>query len=132
MREVDKPKNAIVRLPKFIVQERRPAVFREQDIHTKDGLANLAMRRYMTETDRALNRFTIPIFHPLSLLGGTSNEDRAMAMYYEDERLKDMANVADHTNMVMKSDAAAGAKMKNVERDTFMRWSDIGWQGGKK
>lgn len=132
LRETDKPKNTIVRLPKFVVQEPRPAVFRERDIYTKQGLADLAMRRYLSESDRALNRFTLPIFHPVSLLGGTSNEDRALAMYYEDERLKNMSDVADNTNMVMKSDSAAGSKMKSAAQQTFIRWSDIGWQGDKK
>lgn len=124
MRETDKPKNTIVRLPKFVVQERLPAVFTERDIYSKKGLENLAMRRYLTETDRVLNRFKLPLF-------GTSNADRAMAMYAEDERLKNMSDVADRTNMVMKSNAADGAKVKSQAQDTFMRWQDIGWQGGK-
>ena len=133
LRETDKPKNTIVRLPKYVVQEPRPPVFRERDIHTKEGLANLAMRRYLTETDRALNRFRLPLFSPMSTNGGSgSNEDRAMAMYYEDERLRNMAEIADNTNMVMKSDSAAGAKVKGAAQQTFMRWSDIGWQGGNK
>jgi hypothetical protein len=123
LREIDKPKNTIVRLPKYVVQEPKSPIFRERDIHTKEGLANLAMRRYLTEADRALNRFRLPLF-------GISNEDRAMAMYYEDERLKNMADVADNTNMVMKSDPTAGAKMKSAAQQTFMRWSDIGYQGG--
>jgi hypothetical protein len=133
LRETDKPKNTIVRLPKYVVQEPRPPVFRELDIHTKQGLANLAMRRYLTETDRALNRFRLPLFSPFSTNGGSgSNEDRAMAMYYEDERLKEMADTADKTNMVMRSDATEGKKVQGAARQTFMRWQDFGWQGGNK
>ena len=123
LREIDKPKNTIVRLPKFVVQEPKPPIFRERDIYTKQGLANLAMRRYFTETDRAMNRFTLPLF-------GFSSSDRALAMYYEDERLKNMADVADNTNMVMKSDPAAGEKMKSVAQQTFIRWTEFGWRGG--
>lgn len=126
LRETDKPKNTIVRLPKFVVQEERPPIFRERDIYTKKGLESLAMRRYLSETDRVLNRFRLPIFSVVS------NEQRAMAMYEEDERLKNMADVADNTNMVMKSDAAAGAKMKADAQQTFMRWQDFGWNNGKK
>jgi hypothetical protein len=125
MRDIDKPKNTIVRLPKYVVQEQRPPVFTEREIHTQQGLANLAMRRYMTETDRALNRFTLPLF-------GISSADRALAMYAEDERLKNMGDMADQTNMVMKSDAAAGKKVQDASRQTFMRWQDFGWQGGNK
>jgi hypothetical protein len=123
LREIDKPKNTIVRLPKYVVVAPRPPIFRERDIYTRQGLANLAMRRYFSETDRALNRFTLPLF-------SISNSDRALAMYAEDERLKNMADVADNTNMVMKSDAAAGTKMKDAAQQTFIRWSDFGWQGG--
>ncbi len=131
LRELDKPKNTIVRLPKFVVQEPRPPIFRELDIHTKQGLATLAMRRYMTETDRALNRFRLPLFSSFSTNGGgQSNEERALAMYYEDERLKEMADAADKTNMVMKSDRAAGTKIQDASQQTFMRWQDFGWQGG--
>jgi hypothetical protein len=123
LRETDKPKNTIVRLPKFVVQEPRPAVFTERDIYSKKGLENLAMRRYLTETDLVLNRFKLPLF-------GVSNADRAMAMYAEDERLKNMSEVADRTNMVMRTDATAGAKVKSEAQQTFMRWQDMGWQGG--
>ena len=126
LREIDKPKNTIVRLPKFVVHEPLPPIFRERDIYTQQGLANLAMRRYFTEADRALNRFRLPLFSIMS------NEDRAMAMYAEDERLKNMADVADNTNMVMKSDAVAGEKMKSAAQQTFIRWSDFGWQGGER
>jgi len=131
LRDTDKPKNTIVRLPKYIVQEPRPPVFRERDLNTKQGLSRIAMRRYLSETDRVLNSFTIPLFSPISTNGGTSNENRALAMYYEDERLQNMADVADKTNMVMKSDRAAGAQVKSAAQNTFMRWSDFGYGSNK-
>jgi hypothetical protein len=124
LRDIDKPKNTIVRLPKYVVRGAKPPIFTERTINTKQGLANIAMRRYLTEADRALNRFTLPLF-------GVSNEARAMAMYEEDERLKNMADVADQTNMVMKADPAAGGQLKADAQKTFMRWSDMGWNGGK-
>lgn len=130
LREIDKPKNTIVRLPKVVVQGQRPPVFTERNINTKQGLAQIAMRRYLSETDRVLNSFTIPLFSPLSTAGGTSNENRALGMYAEDERLKNMADIADNTNMVMKSGPAAGAQVKSAAQNTFMRWTDFGWNGG--
>ena len=133
LRETDKPKNTIVRLPKFVVQEPKPPVFTERALAPNPkALAQIAMRRYFTEADRAMNRFQLPLFSPMSSDGLTSNERRALAMYYEDERLRNMADVADNTNMVMKSDAAAGKKMQDVSRQTFMRWQDFGWNGGDK
>jgi len=131
LRDTDKPKNTIVRLPKMVIQDSRPPVFRDRDLNSKQGLARIAMRRYLTETDRVLNSFTIPLFSPFSTAGGTSNENRALAMYYEDERLKNMAEVSDNTNMVMKSDRAAGAQVKSAAQSTFMRWSDMTYGGNK-
>ncbi|MSU23811.1 MAG: hypothetical protein EXS32_08310 [Opitutus sp.] len=120
LRETDKPRNAIIRLPKYIVQEPKSPIFRERDINTKQGLANIAMRRYLSEADRALNRFRLPLF-------GLSNAERALAMYAEDERLKNMADLADNTNMVMRSDPAAGAKVKEAAQNTYQRWSDFSY-----
>ena len=58
------------------------------------------------------------------------NESRAIEMYYEDERLRNMSEVADLTNMVTKSNAAAGAKVKDLSKGMFMHPTDFGWQGG--
>jgi hypothetical protein len=123
MREVDKPKNTIVRLPKYVVQEQKPAVFSERAITTDKGLADIAVRRYMSEMDRALNRFTIPLF-------GASMEARALAMYAEDERLKNMSDLRDAAVDAAKSDPAAGTYILRSTRDTYMRTSDFGWNGG--
>jgi hypothetical protein len=123
MRDIDKPKNGIVRLPKYIVQEPKPAVFSERAIHTQKGLTDIAMRRYISDADRALNRFTLPLF-------GTSAESRALAMYAEDERLKNMSDLDDAANNASKSDAAAGAYIKKEAQKTFLRSSDYGWSSG--
>ncbi len=125
LRETDKPRNGIVRLPKYIVQEAKPPVFRERDINTQKGLTDIAMRRYMSEADRALNRFTIPFI-------GLSNEARAMAMYEEDERLKNMADLRDAASNAAKTDAAAGAFIKREAQETYLRKSDFGWSNGNK
>ncbi len=134
LRDIDKPKNTIIRLPKVVVQEQRPPVFTERELAPNPkALAAIAMRRYFTETDRALNRFRLPLFAVSGTPGLKANEDRALAMYYEDERLKNMADIADQTNMVMKSDATAGKAVQGAARDTFFRWQDFGWQSsGKK
>lgn len=126
LRETDKPKNAIVRLEKYVVQEKRPPIFTEREIYTKKGLTALAMRRYISDSDRALNRWTLPLF-------GTSAESRALLMYAEDERLKNMADLADNANMIMKSDSTAGAAAKDAVQKTYMRSGDFGYGGmGKK
>ncbi|MCX6954048.1 MAG: hypothetical protein NTV51_18010 [Verrucomicrobia bacterium] len=131
LREADKPKNGIVRLPKYVVQEQRPAVLTERDINTKKGLRDVAMRRYISDADRALNRFTIPLFAAWSpgSGNGSATEQRALTMYAEDERLKNMADLADNANMIMKSDRAAGATAKDAVQKTYMRASEFGYNG---
>ncbi|MCE2861663.1 MAG: hypothetical protein RIR76_835 [Verrucomicrobiota bacterium] len=120
LREVDKPKNTIVRLPSYIVQEKKPPIFRERDIHTKKGLTDLAMRRYISESDRALNRWTLPLF-------GTSKEARALAMYAEEERLKNMEDLRNAADNAAKSDTAAGDFIRRESRETYLRSGDFGW-----
>ena len=121
LRETDKPKNGIIRLPKYVVQERKPAVFTERDINTQKGLAELAKRRYLSQVDQALNRFYIPFI-------SQSNDERALSMYSEDERLQKMSDFADRANMVQKSDAASGLYIKREVDKTFQRPGDFGWQ----
>ena len=122
-REIDKPKNTIVRLPKYIVQEKKPPVFRERDIHTEKGLTDIAMRRYISDFDRALNRWTIPFI-------GISKEARALAMYAEDERLRNMSDLNDAGVNATKTNPAAGTYILKESQKTFLRSSDFGWNGG--
>jgi hypothetical protein len=121
LRDVDKPKNGIIRLPKYTVQEKKPPVFRERDIFNKGGLANLARGRYLSATDRILNRVTLPLF-------GTSPEARAMAMYAEDERLNNMADLKDTAKDISRINAADGAYIKRVTDQTYMRDSGFGYE----
>ena len=123
MREIDKPKNKIVRLPEYIVREPLPPVFTERSIHTEKGLTDIAMRRYISDVDRALNRWTLPFF-------GTSKEARALAMYAEDERLRNMAEMESTAAAVSEADAAAGEYIRRESEKTFMRTSDFGWSSG--
>jgi len=123
MRDIDKPKNGIVRLPKYIVQEPKPPVFRERDIYTQKGLTDLAMRKFISDMDRALNRWTLPLF-------GSSKESRAMAMYAEEERLRNMADLHDAAVSAAKNDRGQGSYILREAQQTYMRTSDFGWNGG--
>ncbi len=125
MRDVDKPKNTIIRLPKYIVQEAKPVVLSERAVHTQQGLADIAVRRYISDVDRALNRFTLPLF-------GRSVEERALSMYAEDERLKNMSELGDNVRMISAMDQAAGTYVKREVDKTYLRTSDFGWQSSSK
>ncbi len=120
----EEPRNDIVRLPEYIVRERRPPVLTERKIYTKEALRELAFRRYIPEFDRALNRFTLPLF-------GISAQARAMQMYEEDERLRNMMDMADTARIVSLTDGEAGLYVKKVAEQTYMRKSDFGWNGGR-
>ena len=129
-RDVDKPRNNIIRLPKYIVQEPKPPVLNERAIHTKEGLTDLAMRRYISDIDRALNRFALPLVGGWSTKGGSALERRAMAMYAEQERLDNMNNMADAANTVSKGDAAQGTYILRESQKTYLRTSDTDWNPG--
>jgi hypothetical protein len=120
-RDVDKPKNGIIRLPKYIVTQPRPPVLSERAVNTKEGLADLAMKRYLTEGYRALNSFTLPFF-------GTSPENRAMTMYEEDERLKNMASLSEDARLVGSTDRKQGQYVKRQVNETFARPGDFDWK----
>lgn len=124
MREIDKPKNQIIRLSPVIVREPKPVIFSERTIHTEKGLTDIAMRRYISDVDRALNRFTLPLF-------GSSKESRAMAMYREDERLRNMSELEATATAVSAADAAGGTYIRRETEKTFMRSNDFGWNNGK-
>ncbi|MBL9199609.1 MAG: hypothetical protein JNL39_03840 [Opitutaceae bacterium] len=119
-RELDKPANGIVRLPKYLVQEKKPVIFSERAIHTQKGLIDIAMKRYITETDKVLNRFRIPFLT-------MTNEARALAMYAEDERLQNMANLNEAAAAAAKSDPAQGTYILKAAQQTYLRSSDFGW-----
>lgn len=123
-RETDKPRNGIIRLDPMIVQEQRSPVFRERTITTDKGLADIAVKRYISETDRAMNRFTLPLF-------GKSQEDRAIAMYEEDERLKNMSDLHSDAVAAAKSDRNAGEQIRREAQQTYMRTPDFGYSGKK-
>lgn len=125
LRDIDKPKNGIIRLPKFVVREPPPPVFSERALYTQKGLADLAVERYISETYRALNPFALPLF-------GTSAESQAMRMYEEDERLKNMKDLEESARMIRAGDKAAGdAVQREIDR-TFLRTEDFGWEASRR
>jgi hypothetical protein len=127
LRDTDKPKNKIIRLPAHIVREQRSPVLRERDVNTKSGLAAIAEGRYISDADRALNRWNI--FGTRSTGSANSTSARAMAMYEEDERLRNIADLNDSAALVSASDKAAGLYIKREVQKTYQRSDDFGWSG---
>jgi hypothetical protein len=121
----DQPANAIIRLDPMVVRDIRSPFRNPLLVLNRQGLEDYAFRRYITsEVDRALNRFTIPLF-------GMSMRERAMMMYRDEERLRNMAEVSDLARIVSLTDAEAGMYIKKVGDATYMRKSEFGYQGAK-
>jgi hypothetical protein len=118
-RDADKPANNIVRLPVYVVHGTRPPIFRERDVLTQRGLGDLAQKRYISRFDHVLNDHPIPFF-------GATTEDRALAMYAEDERLEKMADLGRAARNLARIDPAAGAELRRLANETYMRRSDVG------
>lgn len=118
LREVDKPRNNIIRLPKIVVQEQRPPVFRERDIYTRQGLAELAMRRYLTPTHRMLNTFYIPFLT-------ASPEEYALTRFAEEERLSNMSDLSDTADTIGRTNPREGAYIRRLSNETYMRSGTI-------
>lgn len=110
------PKNQIIRLPQMVVEGQRPPVFTDRDIHTKQGMAAMAVNRYLSELDRGvLNRYTLPLF-------GQSQEQRALAAYAEEERLRNMNAAADRAEAIEAAEGEDAARaFRDTANSTFIR-----------
>jgi hypothetical protein len=107
MRTVDKPKNDIPRLPSYIVRDSRPPVFRNRDLYTKDGLVSMSYK-----------------LHPGLGIGNLAglNDNAAYAMFLDDERLANIADLNDTARSIAAGgDKAEGEYILQATQDTFMR-----------
>jgi hypothetical protein len=115
-RDIDKPKNRIIRLPKYVVRAEKPPIFREKDIYTSDGIARLALLRY----------------GGLNILPGTSalNAGVATEMYREDERLKNMSSLEDEAASMQRGGDKDEAKfIREASQSTYQQsldWGSVG------
>jgi hypothetical protein len=107
LRDIDKPKNEIKRLPKYVVQESRPPVFRDRDLFNASGLADLSFKSH-------------PGLNFGNVLG--LNTSTALQMYQDDQRLKNMDDLYDTAHsMSLGGDAAEGRYILQESQETYMR-----------
>jgi hypothetical protein len=113
--EADKPKNAIPRLPAYVVRDSRPPVFRNSELLTQEGIVGLTFRRHRG----------LAIGNIFGL-----NEGVAREMFYDDERLTSMDDLADTAHaMAQGGDKAEAQYILKESNDTFMRIPDTTWGG---
>lgn len=107
----EQPRNHIIRLPKFIVHEQAPPIFREKDLYDKEGLTRLAMLRY-----GGLN------VGPMSGL----NSPVADELYREDDRLKSIQGFDDTADaMARGGDPAEASFIRSTTQSTYAQ--SLGW-----
>ena len=112
LREIDKPANGIVRLPKYLVQEPKAAILNPADLMTPAAQAALEMKE-----------------HPgLSWVPfGWMNGNIAQQMYQEDKRLNNISDLTDTANSIKAGgDSGESEYIKRETNDTYMRGIDWG------
>jgi len=123
LRDVDKPRNKIPRLPRYVVTDKKPPVFRERDLYTNRGIGELARKRYLTPAYALLNGLYIPFF-------SQSPTEHALAMYAEDERLQNMSDLKDTSKTLNRADDGTGTYVKKLSDETYMRGFDYRYSSG--
>jgi hypothetical protein len=116
LQDVDKPKNEIKRLPKYIVRESRPPIFREQDLNTPLGQIDLSFKS-----------------HPGLLFGNFLglNSGPAYEMYLDDLRQENIDELHDIAHaMSLGGDKAEGSYILEQSQDAYMRSDDNSWNLG--
>lgn len=107
----DQPRNHIIHLPKYIVHEQRPPIFRERDLYDKTALTRLAMLRY-----GGLN------VGPLAGLNGPIADE----MLREDQRLQDIKEFNDTADtMAAGGDSSEANFIRNTTQETYAQ--SLGW-----
>ena len=105
LRELDQPKNTIVRLPSYLVQDEKPPVFKERHLLTPKGRLALGFKLYP-----GLRFGSLPFF---------GNDGWALAMLKEDHRLERQAEMTDLVTLVTAP--ADRAKAKAEVQKAFLR-----------
>ncbi len=127
MRDYDKPKNEIHRLPKFVVREARPPIFRNQDLLTRDGMLDLTMKGHA-------GLYFGNIF---GLNANPKPGSPAYQMMVDDQRKENMDDLYDEAHAMSQGGDSAQARYLLQQSDsTYMRgggtwdWTGTGRVGG--
>ncbi len=115
LRDIDKPRNEIRRLPAYVVRETRPAVFRERDLYNTKGLVDLSLKS-----------------HPGLIVGNFLglNSKVAYEMYLDDQRLENIQDLSDEAHaMALGGDKAESAYILKESQETYIRPIEETWTG---
>jgi hypothetical protein len=112
LRETDRPRNTIVRLPSYLVREEKPVILSDREIRTPRARLQLALKK-----------------HPGLRLGSFwifRNDGIALAMLAEEERLEQKQQFEELVQLMHFSDPGMKATAKQGVEHAFMREADFG------
>lgn len=113
LREIDRPRNTIVRLPPYLVPDRKPPpMLKEREIQTPRARLELALKTF---PGARLGSFWI-----------FNNHGIALAMLAEEERLERKREFEDLVSLMWFSDPAEQTKAKEAVDQAFVRRRDFG------
>ena len=119
----DQPTNKIIRLPRYTVEGSRPPVFRESELYSKKAFGRILAKRYFSEIGLALNS--------VSIFG--SAEAYALAMYEQEERLRNIAELKNDAAMArLVGDKADSEFILRETNRTFLRSGGMDWNTWRK
>ncbi len=107
LRDIDKPRNGIPRLPSYVVRDARPVIFKDRDFYTKDAIVSLSYK-----------------IHPGLILGDFLglNAGPAYEMYMDEQRQVEMADLTDTANAIGRGgDKSESQYILQEAQDTYMR-----------
>lgn len=116
VRDVDPPRNSILRLPKHIVESPRPPVFSERALHPQGSLAQLAYARHFSPFQRnVLNRYRLPFI-------GQTDVAYALMQYEAEERERNMAETSEKIDLYRETgDEEEAEQLEEDMEEAFMR-----------
>ena len=119
----DQPTNKIIRLPRYTVEGSRPPVFRESELYSKEAFGRILAKRYFSEIGLALNS--------VSIFG--SIEAYALAMYEQEERLRNIAELKNDAAMArLVGDKADSEFILRETNRTFLRSGGMDWNNWRR
>jgi hypothetical protein len=117
LRDIDKPKNGIIRLPKYVVHAAPPPIFTNKDVLDQKGRDDLAMKQYIIDTK------DMPSF--AAALSKFLFQDNASQQYADAERASNISSLrSDASAAAIDGDAAESSFIRQQSNDTYLRRSD--------
>lgn len=120
IKEPEKPKNDIVRLPKVTVQGSKPPIFSDRALREQAQRDKFSVKKYLSEFDRGvLNSVSGPSWTNFS------NEKRAEQMAYDENRKQTLETIDQQTDMYEATGDERRAKEAQEDKfNTTLRSSD--------